>query len=71
MTSPSTVTASAPSVARRSDRLVRHLARQGAHQLNHLRVGGLSRLAGAVPFHRQTGVVATLPVNDHLKSIAD
>jgi hypothetical protein len=41
----------AGSVEHRSDCLVRHLVRQSAHQLNHLHIGGPSRLAGAVPLH--------------------
>ena len=35
--------------------VVGHLTRQGTNEINHLRVGGPSRLTRTVPLHRQTG----------------
>lgn len=59
------------SVEYRGDRFVRHLASQGANQVDHFRVGSPPRLAGAVPLHHQTGMVTALPVDDQLQVIAD
>ena len=55
----------------RRDRLVGHLARQSAHQIDHLGVRGPTRLAGAVALHRQAAVVAALPVDDQVQVVAD
>jgi hypothetical protein len=61
----------AGSIEQRRDRLVGHLARQSANQINHLHVGGPSRLTGAVALRGQAGVVAALPVDDQLQGVAD
>jgi hypothetical protein len=53
------------------DRLVGHLAREGANQVDHLGVRGPTRLAGAVALHRQAAVVAPLPVDDQVQVVAD
>ena len=54
----------APSVEHRGDRLVRHLARQGAHKLDDIAIGAPARPPSAVLLHRQTRMIAALPVND-------
>ena len=61
----------APSVEHCGDRLVRHLARQGAHKLDDITVGAPARPPSAVLLHRQTRMIATLPVNDQLQRVAD
>jgi len=60
----------ARSIEHSRDRLVRHLARQGANQVDHFCSSGPSCLAGAVPRHCYLGVIAALPVNDQLQSVA-
>ena len=61
----------AGAVEYRGDRPVGHLPRQGMNQLDHIRFRAPSCLTGAVPLCRQTRVVAALPVDDQLQSVAD
>ena len=53
------------------DRLVGHVARQGAHEINDIVVSAPVRPAMAVLLHRQTCVIAALPVNDQLQHVAN
>src|SRR5437870_5415593 len=55
----------------RSNRLVWHLARQSAHQINDVIIGRPARLAGAILLHRDTCVIPALPMDDEHQSIAD
>lgn len=47
------------------------MARQGAHEINDIVVGAPVRPAIAVLLHRQSGVIAALPVNYQLQRIAN
>lgn len=61
----------AGSVEQRGDRLVWHLSRQGANQINNFNIGGPSRLAGAVALHSHARMVVALSVHDQLQAVAD
>ena len=71
VTAKGTDTPPCPAVAVTGDRPVGHLPRQGMNQLDHIRFRAPSCLTGAVPLCRQTRVVAALPVDDQLQSVAD
>jgi hypothetical protein len=47
------------------------VARQGTHEVNDIVVGAPVRTAKAILLHRQTRVIAALPVNDQLERVAD
>jgi hypothetical protein len=47
------------------------LPRQGAHEIDNVAVSRPSRLASAVFLRCQTGMVAALPVDDHLQVVTD
>ncbi len=47
------------------------MARQGAHEINDIVFSAPIRPAMAVLLHRQTRVIATLPVNDQLQRLTD
>ena len=52
-------------------RLVWHVTRQGLHKLNYILLRAPVRSASAILLHRQVGMIATPPVNDHLQCVAD
>jgi len=51
--------------------LVWHVTREGSHKLNYILFRAPVRSASAILLHRQAGMIATLPVNDHLQCVAD